>query len=65
MGICLGMQLLLGESEELEGSEGLNLIQGKVKYFHNLSEFDSRYKEPHVGWNTFEQNIRVINYSRD
>ena len=55
MGICLGMQLLLGKSEELGGSEGLNLIPGQVNYFHNFPEFDSRYKEPHVGWNTLEQ----------
>ena len=60
MGICLGMQLLLGESEELEGSEGLNLIPGKVKYFHNLSEFDFVTKSLMlVG--ILEQNNGVIN----
>ena len=35
MGICLGLQLLLTESEEFGSSKGLNLIEGVVKRFSN------------------------------
>ena len=30
LGICLGLQLLLKESEETPGAEGLNLLPGKI-----------------------------------
>ena len=49
-GICLGMQMLLGSSEEAEhagegDAEGLNLIPGT-----NV-RFDVDRKIPHMGWN--------------
>ncbi len=48
LGICLGMQLLMDNSEE--GSLlGLGLIKGKVIGFKN--QVPSRYKIPHMGWN--------------
>lgn len=46
LGICLGMQLLLSESEEFGKTSGLNLIEGKVKKMKNFKEF----KIPHIGW---------------
>ena len=47
-GICLGMQLLMTESEEFGLHKGLNLIDGKVI---NLRSTQNRsYKVPHVGW---------------
>lgn len=49
LGICLGMQMLLEESEEFGYSKGLGLIEGKVVQFpltQNCNE-----KLPHVGWN--------------
>lgn len=45
LGICLGMQLLFGESEEYGTHEGLGLLPGKV------SRFQGEYKIPHMGWN--------------
>ncbi|MFT4035747.1 MAG: imidazole glycerol phosphate synthase subunit HisH [Patulibacter sp.] len=46
LGLCLGMQLLLDESDELGGGSGLGLIRGTV---HAL---DARgLKLPHIGWN--------------
>lgn len=45
--ICLGMQLLFEESEEFGKTEGLNLIQGKVKNFPK----NTNLIVPHVGWN--------------
>jgi len=47
LGICLGLQLFLTESEEAPGVEGLNLIEGKVIRFPKNTGF----KVPHMGWN--------------
>ncbi|WP_010240646.1 MULTISPECIES: imidazole glycerol phosphate synthase subunit HisH [Clostridium] len=46
LGICLGMQLLFDESDEVRPTEGLGLIKGKVK------KFDINLKIPHMGWNS-------------
>ena len=45
LGICLGMQLLFEEGEEVRSCEGLGLIPGKVR------KIDTRLKLPHIGWN--------------
>ncbi|WP_417656302.1 imidazole glycerol phosphate synthase subunit HisH [Pseudidiomarina aestuarii] len=51
LGICLGMQLLLEESEEGQ-LLGLGWIKGKVKRFDFSSlESDQRLVVPHMGWN--------------
>ncbi len=50
LGICLGMQLLLTESEEMGAYRGMNLIPGKVLHFR--SETD---KIPQIGWNSVDQ----------
>ena len=42
-GICVGMQLLFGESEE--GGEGLGLLDGPVRRVRAR-------RVPHMGWNT-------------
>jgi len=46
LGICLGMQLLMEESEEAPGVPGLGIYQGKVIRFP-----ESDLKVPHMGWN--------------
>ena len=46
LGICLGMQLLLEESEEAPGVKGLGVFKGKVIHFPEDIE-----KVPHMGWN--------------
>ena len=56
LGICLGMQLLLGESEEFGRHEGLGLVAGRVRRFPSpVLGPDGRYgpgaKVPQVGWN--------------
>jgi glutamine amidotransferase len=46
LGICLGMQLLFEGSEELESTEGLGLLEGRV------SPLDAGgLRVPHIGWN--------------
>jgi glutamine amidotransferase len=45
IGICLGMQLLFSQSEELGHHRGLDLLKGKVR------RFPTTVKVPHVGWN--------------
>ncbi len=46
LGICLGMQLLFERSEELDVTEGLGLIPGKV------TRLDAgTLRVPHIGWN--------------
>lgn len=45
LGICLGLQLLFDESEELGQYEGLGFFPGSVR------RFDIDLKVPHIGWN--------------
>jgi len=51
MGICLGMQLLMSESEENGRHNGLNLIEGNVFRFKEPNEKSVNYKIPQIGWN--------------
>jgi len=45
LGICLGMQLIFGSSTELEGADGLGLLEGDV------TDLDAKgMKVPHIGW---------------
>jgi len=51
MGICLGMQLLLSESEEFGCHKGLDIIKGSVVRFGTNEACEKGLKIPHVGWN--------------
>lgn len=56
LGVCLGMQALLDQSEENGGVAGLGLIPGKVVRFRE-DLTDARgvvLKIPHMGWNRVE-----------
>ena len=50
LGICLGMQLLMAQSEEFGKHKGFGFIKGKVV------RFKGKMKIPHMGWN----EMRVI-----
>lgn len=50
LGICLGMQLLLSESDEMGLFRGLDLVPGRVVRFN----IDSSLKVPHMGWNALK-----------
>lgn len=52
LGICLGMQMLLDESEEQGHHVGLGLIAGIVKGIPKITEEGSLRKIPHIGWNS-------------
>lgn len=52
LGICLGMQLLLDESEEHGMTKGLGIIPGRVVPVPNLSSDGVSLKIPHIGWNS-------------
>jgi glutamine amidotransferase len=51
LGICLGMQLLLDESEEFGIHQGLGLIPGKVQAIPTHAISGEALKIPHIGWN--------------
>lgn len=57
LGICLGIQLLLTESEEAKGVDGLKIIKGKVKKF-----VLKKLPVPHICWNLveFKQNNEIL-----
>ncbi|MGZ3774644.1 MAG: imidazole glycerol phosphate synthase subunit HisH [Bdellovibrio sp.] len=50
LGICLGMQLLLDESEEFGPTQGLGIISGKVVKIPEVGTDGSTHKVPHIGW---------------
>lgn len=55
LGICLGMQLMLDESEEFGYTKGLGLIPGKVIAIPKESECGKPLKIPHIGWSALGQ----------
>ena len=58
MGVCVGMQMLLDHSDELD-TPSLGLIPGKVAKFDLAGQIQpdgSRYKVPQMGWNQVWQN---------
>ena len=64
LGICLGMQLLMENSEE--GSlNGIGLVNGTAKIIEST---EKEIKIPHMGWNNIEinnNNSRILNGIKD
>lgn len=52
LGICLGMQMLLDESDEFGTTAGLGLIPGRVIAVPTTSSDGHTQKIPHIGWNS-------------
>jgi glutamine amidotransferase len=50
LGICLGMQMLLDQSEEYGNHKGLGLISGDVKEIPKSYHGKPVRKIPHIGW---------------
>ena len=58
LGVCVGMQALMSESEENGGTTCLDIIPGHVRFFGNdLTDPESgnALKVPHMGWNQVQQ----------
>jgi len=49
-GICVGLQLLFGESEEMGTHRGLGVLPGRIV------RFPSSLTVPHMGWNQIEHS---------
>ena len=54
LGICLGMQMLLEESEEFGNTKGIGLIKGKV--IKMPIKKTNKVKLPHISWNEIKKN---------
>ena len=62
LGICLGMQLLLEESEEFGVTEGLGLIPGRVIAVPSITLSGQVQKIPHIGWSALEPSNKDIDW---
>jgi glutamine amidotransferase len=53
LGICIGLQLLMTESEEFGCHKGMNILQGRVRRFPaGMADAQGHgLKVPHMGWN--------------
>lgn len=56
LGICLGMQLLFEESEEVTPTKGFSFFKGTITRFSGISQSGEQYRVPHMGWNTLQFN---------
>lgn len=54
VGICLGMQLMMSQSDEFGRHIGLDLIPGRVVRFEAPRENGRTLKVPQVGWNRIQ-----------
>jgi glutamine amidotransferase len=57
LGICLGMQLLLEESEEFDITAGLGLIPGRVIPVPSKTLSGEMQKIPHIGWSALHPSV--------
>ncbi|MGI1679285.1 MAG: imidazole glycerol phosphate synthase subunit HisH [Cellvibrionaceae bacterium] len=59
LGVCVGLQALMTDSEENGGVSCLDILQGHVCRFpENAKDVDgSIIKIPHMGWNNVQQTI--------
>ncbi|ASQ91120.1 imidazole glycerol phosphate synthase subunit HisH [Prosthecochloris sp. GSB1] len=55
LGICLGMQLFMSESEERGQYDGLDFVAGKVLHFDTETE-----KVPQIGWNSVDYSVESV-----
>ncbi len=57
LGICLGMQLLFEESDEVKLSKGLGFLKGRIE------KLNIDLKVPHMGWNSLnmEKESPILN----
>jgi glutamine amidotransferase len=56
LAICLGMQLLLDESDEFGTTAGLGIIPGRVEAIPIINTQGTSHKIPSIGWNEIQQS---------
>lgn len=62
LGICLGMQMLLDESNEFGVTQGLGLIPGHVKELPKGKEEHVSIKVPQINWHELVPSISNISW---
>lgn len=62
LGVCLGMQLLMSESQEFGRSEGLDIIKGSVVPIGEPHEGERALKVPQIGWNKICSSEKTIKW---
>lgn len=65
LGVCLGMQMMLDNSEEFGAHNGLGLIAGSVCAIPKTNENGDAHKIPHIGWSkllntTYASNPKLL-----
>ena len=63
LAICLGMQLLMEESEEFGLSAGLGLIPGRVVEVPVETTTGDFQKIPHIGWSSLHSSGKAENWN--
>jgi glutamine amidotransferase len=64
LGICLGMQLLLDQSDEFGVTAGLGLIPGRVVAVPNYSSDGGIIKIPHIGWSSLYPSDSQVKWEK-
>jgi glutamine amidotransferase len=64
LGICLGMQLLLEESDEFGVTTGLGLIPGRVIALPDRALSGEKQKIPHIGWSALEMSDAITGWNK-
>jgi glutamine amidotransferase len=62
LGICLGMQLLLEESDEFGITAGLGLIPGRVIAMPHYTLSGKSQKIPHIGWSALQPSNPTVGW---
>jgi len=62
--ICLGMQMLLDESEEFGITKGLGIIPGRVISVPKIDANNNSQKIPHIGWNELKPSGSLDKWSK-
>lgn len=62
LGICLGMQLLLDESDEFGTTNGLGLIPGRIVPVPAVDTNGEPHRIPHIGWNALIQSPHCVSW---
>jgi glutamine amidotransferase len=64
LGICLGMQLLLEESDEFGVTVGLGLIPGRVIAVPDRMLSGTPQKIPHIGWSALQPSNAAVGWQQ-